>query len=174
MRGFTLIELISIMLIVGILAVFAVGRLDFSSTFDQKGVRDKAIAGLQFARKTAAAQRRNVCVCVGTKAGATCTVGNQLLFTIDTRAPEVGGTLCNGSSESAMILPVADKDCAGGSNRICSKSGAAINIFSGGPALCFDAQGRALNSACTAVATVVLTVTGQSNITVEGDTGYVH
>lgn len=175
MYGFTLIELVMTLIVIGILAVFVTARLDFTSTFDQKGVRDKTVAALQFARKAAVAQRRNVCVCVGTKAGATCTAGNRIALTIDTRTPETAATFCDGSSESNLNLPAPDRDCAGaGNNLVCSKTNAAIGSGSGGPDLCFDAQGRALNAACAAAATVTLTVTGQSDITVVGEAGYVH
>lgn len=167
--GFTLIELVTTMIIIGILAVFAVGRLDFTSAFDQKGVRDQALAALQFARKSAVAQRRYVCVRI---------IGGTLSLTIDTSAPENTASEFGGTCPFAtpLTLPAADKGCGGASNAVCSRTGATISSSPTG-AFQFDAQGRSSTD-------VGLTVTGQPTITcgngataticVEGETGYVH
>jgi MSHA pilin protein MshC len=158
--GFTLIELVMTLIIVGILAFTAVGRLDFTSAFVQRGVHDKAISALQFARKAAVAQRRYVCVVAS---------GTTLTFTIDSNVPESTGTAFGGTCPfaTALNLPAKDGDCSGASaaNSVCSRTGAALG--SSPASFQFDAQGRAS-------ATVTITATGQSNITVEGETGYVH
>lgn len=154
--GFTLIELVMTLVVVGILAVFAVGRLDFVPTFEQRGVRDKLVAALGYARKAAVAQRRNVCVTIA---------GGTVTFTLDTRTPETTGVIfCDGTSSANLALPAPDRDCGGGGNVICSRTNATI---AGGGTFLFDAQGAAL-------ATVIFTVTGQPNVTVEAQTGYAH
>ncbi len=61
-RGFTLVELITIMVIVGILAVAAIPRFFDRNTFDSRGYYDQAISILRYAQKTAVAQHRFVCV----------------------------------------------------------------------------------------------------------------
>lgn len=156
LRGFTLIELVTTMLLVGILAVFAIGRLDFTSAFDEKAVHDKLMAGLQFARKAAVAQRRNVCVAVAS---------NKATFTLDTRVPETtGAVFCNGSSSVDLALPSPDKTPGCSANQICASSGTTMTAST---ALTLDASGAATN-------TVTLTTTGQPDITVEVGTGYVH
>jgi len=65
-RGFTLIELISVMVIVGILAVFAAPRMFNANAFQSRGFSDQVQATLRYAQKIAIAQRRNVCVAMTT------------------------------------------------------------------------------------------------------------
>lgn len=62
--GFTLLELITIIVIVGILALTVLPRLGASGSFDSRGFYDKASAIVRFAQKTAVAWRRPVFVCV--------------------------------------------------------------------------------------------------------------
>jgi MSHA pilin protein MshC len=62
-RGFTLIELIVLMVLLGVLSVFLLPTLK-PDDFATRGFRDETTALLRFAQKTAVAQRRMVCVSV--------------------------------------------------------------------------------------------------------------
>lgn len=60
--GFTLIELVMVIVLVGVLSVFVAPRLVGTSTVNARGLHDETLAYLRFAQKTAIAQRRTVCV----------------------------------------------------------------------------------------------------------------
>lgn len=61
-RGFTLIELILVMVIVGVMAVTVVPRFANRADFDARGFYDGTLSLLRYAQKSAVAQRRTVCV----------------------------------------------------------------------------------------------------------------
>lgn len=61
-RGFTLVELIMVLVLLGVLAVYAVPRVLNTGDFFARGFHDQSLAYLRYAQKTAIAQRRTVCV----------------------------------------------------------------------------------------------------------------
>ncbi|MCY7307481.1 MAG: type II secretion system GspH family protein [Rhodoferax sp.] len=61
-NGFTLIELIMVLTLVGTLAVVVGPRIFATDGFDARGFHDETLAMLRYAQKSAIAQRRPVCV----------------------------------------------------------------------------------------------------------------
>jgi len=164
--GFTLVELIVVMIVIGILAVVVVPRFSLLSGFDEAGYRNKVMATLEYARKTAVAQRRYVCVTRN---------GNGLILTRDLRDPDpltfstVLAANCPNSGSNQLSLPSADaKYCPSGTsaNQICAPNNTS---FTAAPALLkFSPLGQP-----DAVATYTVSG-GVPAITVEAETGYVH
>lgn len=153
--GFTMTELVTVMLVIGILAVVVLPRFDLLRGYDEVGYRDKVRATLEFARKSAVAQRRNVRVVLA---------GNNLTLSIDNDIPEGGSA---GTYPRALTLPSSDGACGGATNQICAPSG--ITLASATATLTFSALGKPSTAA-------TYTVTGDSaaTIVVEAETGYVH
>lgn len=63
--GFTLVELIVVLVLAGVLAVVAAPSLFSTGDFYARGFHDETLALLRYAQKTAIAQRRPVCVTFG-------------------------------------------------------------------------------------------------------------
>ena len=61
-NGFTLVELVVVMVLAAVLAIFAVPRFISMSDFNARGFHDETLALMRYAQKTAIAQRRTVCV----------------------------------------------------------------------------------------------------------------
>ncbi|TAN52955.1 MAG: prepilin-type N-terminal cleavage/methylation domain-containing protein [Methylococcaceae bacterium] len=61
-RGFTLIELIMIMILIGIIAAFGMPRLFSNSPFEERGFYDGVLNALRYAQKRATASRCSVLV----------------------------------------------------------------------------------------------------------------
>lgn len=107
-RGFTLIELIMVILLMGILAVYAAPRVFDSNTFYSRGFHDETLAYLRYAQKTAIAQRRTVCVTfAGTKSSVTLTI-SQDAATADCTTPVAltgpnGATTLNAKTGSGVV-----------------------------------------------------------------------
>ncbi len=96
--GFTFVELVVVMVIVGVLAVAVLPRFADQSAFESRGFHDETLSLLRYAQKAAIAQRRTVCVLLN---------GNGVTLSIDTDSPADG--VCN----VALTLPNAPRGGSG-------------------------------------------------------------
>lgn len=150
--GFTLIELVMVIVILGILAVAVVPRMD-TSGYRALEFHDKTVATLRYAQKTATSHRRLVCVDF---------TASQVTLTIAQTNPS---TACN----MALILPGAN------TNSVQSNDTANATITSTPPTLYFQPDGRGTtDGAGLTIYTNSLTFSaGMTAIVIEGATGYV-
>lgn len=91
-HGFTLIELIMVMVLMGVLAVVVAPRIFNTGDFTARGFHDETLSLLRFAQKTAIAQRRVVCVALN---------ANGVALTMDTDP----NTPPDGVCDAAPVLP---------------------------------------------------------------------
>lgn len=145
--GFTLVELVVTMIILAIMAVAIVPRFANRQAFDARGFFDQARAAVEFARKAAIAERRNVCVII---AAGTLTVTRGAAFG-DSCGPPAGLPLINPTTGNPFALS--------------APTGVTLATSSAG--FTFDANGSTASA-------VTITVDGTRVITVEAGTGYVH
>ena len=164
-RGFTLIELIMVMLLVGILAVFAFPRFNDTS-LPERGFHDAVWSTVAHARRTAVSSRRFTCVTVTSGTGNSATVA----VARDLNDPDVMVTVnCN----TAIAVPAPNSSCSA-TNMVCAPANVALGTNT--TTLVFDPLGRLVTTAApkTVSGTAgAITISNQPTITVQPDTGYV-
>jgi len=88
MLGFTIVELVTIIVIAGILAAFAAPRFFDNNVFQERGAADQVKAALRYGQKVAIAQHRRVvvelsaganpiCDTTVTASGVSCVISNN-------------------------------------------------------------------------------------------------
>jgi MSHA pilin protein MshC len=153
--GFTIVELVAVMVITGIIAAIAAPRFIGVDAFDARGSFGTLSSALRYAQKTAIAQRTTVCVNVN---AATRVV--QLTYR--------GTANCSTASSGSVIDPATQ---AAYSKTLSNNVTITAPVSSVG----FDGLGRPVPNA-TATFTIqnaVVPTESTRIITVEADTGYV-
>lgn len=147
-RGFSLIELVVVIILLGIVAAIAIPRWRGGSGFEERALHDQIVSALRYAQKSAIAARRTVCV-----------------------------TFASARIDFNISAAYGAPNCSGG-NVLIGPDGTALSIvptgstsfFAAQPMLIFDASGRP--GAATSV--VLSGLPASLAITVESETGYVH
>jgi MSHA pilin protein MshC len=169
-RGFTLIELIMVLVLVGVLAVFAFPK--FSSTaLPERGFHDAVWSTISHARRTSVASRRFTCVTITAGTGSTANVAiGRVLTDPDTFT---SSTTIDCTTATAVAVPAPSSSCSA-TNMVCAPSN--VTLGTNVATLVFDPLGRLVTTGSPKVVsgtTPAITVSNQSNITVQPETGYV-
>jgi MSHA pilin protein MshC len=150
-RGFTLPELVMVLVLVGVLAGVALPKLDAALTLRSAAWRDQVVAALRQARGTAISHRRLVCVDVAT--------GSVQLIIAATHPA------------SACVTPLPGPD---GNAAFARDAAAASTTVAPAGTLYFQPTGRVTrDGAGTLVADRTVAVVGEDAIVVIGETGHV-
>ncbi|MBL0088228.1 MAG: type II secretion system protein [Ideonella sp.] len=148
-RGFTMVELILVMVMLGILAVTMLPRMDVAASMGSVAWREQVLSALREAHSLAQAHRRLVCVSVG---------GSAVTLTI---ADQFGATACN----QPWLGP--DRD-----SRYAYTTNAPATSVSPAGTLYFQPSGRVTSDgAGTTSLNASIAVAGESAIAVVGETG---
>lgn len=142
-RGFTLVELVTILLILGILAAVAIPKMTSGDEFITLEFRDQVRSSLRYAQKSAVSHRRLVCVSF---------TASSVTFMM-AKAKNVA------NCDENLRIPGA------GSHVVSSRNPAAAAFSPVPAAFSFQPDGSAVDRS--------IIVAGQPAITVFGATGYV-
>ena len=157
-RGFTLIELIMVIVILGVLAVFAAPRLFQSSDFYARGLHDETLALLRYAQKAAIGQRRMVCVTFDTSS-----TPNTVVLTTESPTLTTSPVNCN----TNLIGPRAESPAT-----VTARSGVS---YASATSFIFNGLGQPVSAARQPLGSnITVQIANTADITVEAATGYVH
>lgn len=150
--GFTLTELVLVMIVGGILAAYALPKLSAALGGRDDAWHDELQSALRFAQKGAVARRRLTCVTI-----------NATAVTI-TSAAVNPATTCTATINGP----------SGSSNFATANNSSAGTSVSPAGTIYFQPDGRVTSDgAGNTTSTRTISMSGASNITVYGDTGYV-
>lgn len=157
-RGFTLVEMIVTLIIIGVLAVVALPRLN-TRVFDTTGFYQEVLSSVRYAQKEAIAKRRFVCV--------TLVAGSATISYKATSTPTFPLTCDTDLVSPRGVSPFV----------VTAKTGVSLSPAS---TFVFDALGRPRTTSNGALGSLTISISGTGpgdvakSFVVESETGYVH
>jgi len=168
--GFTLVELVATMIIIGVLAAVALPRLAERSSFDARGFADQMSAMLRYAQKSAVAQHRAVFVRLD---------GASIALCLDAGCTAAGRVRAPAGANSGKPATLAA--CGNDKAWFCEALPAGIGYAAALPMFYFNALGKPYLPADvppnSSFASLPIAISGDGStriVTVEQETGYAH
>lgn len=167
--GFTLVELIVVIVVIGILSMVAVGRFSDTSSFGVNAYAQQVKAIARFGQKLAVAQNRAVYLAASPTRVALCF---DAACSFQVAAP--GGN----SARSKTV-----SECGGSRTWMCEGLPNGLSMASTSALMFFNAQGRPFAGADSTASdtsnfsTLTITITAGStsqSVVIERETGYAH
>jgi MSHA pilin protein MshC len=155
--GVSLLELLTVVMLLSVLSVYAVPRMTDNSAFFARGFHDETLSLLRYSQKTAIVQRRSVCVDF-TDTSAQLSIASVSGGACDT-------ALASPAQNCEQVKPLVVKAC------IQAHKGISYSPTPG--PLIFDGLGQP-NSGSQFVQVAVGGTPISSRIVIEDPTGYVH
>jgi MSHA pilin protein MshC len=150
-RGFTLIELVTILILVGVLAAVVMPKFDTALSLRNDAARDEALGALRYAGQTAQSHRRLVCADVSATA--------VTLRIASARPASTCGSALNGPN---------------GGSAFTANAGAATFTLSPSGTMYFQPDGRVTSDGAGAtVSARTMTISGANSLSIGGETGLV-
>ena len=155
--GFTLIELIVVLILVGVLSLYAASRFFSTTSFDQAGFTQQSLAAIRYAQKLAIASGCDI----------------RLTFTatsIDLHSwIDTTNNRCDAAAPSATITPVSQP----GDGNFSIQAPTGITLTASSAAFYFDRIGIPFSTAGTKLAVETTVDVGTETISVAPETGFV-
>jgi MSHA pilin protein MshC len=151
MRGFTMVEMVVVIVVVGVLAAYVGPQLTSALSLRDEGWRDEVLSSMRYAHKSALAHRRLVCATVGS-------ASVSLKIATVNPASSCGSTALVGPDGNTVFA-------SSGASPGTAVSPASTLYFQPDGRVTYDGQGDDPR-------TFTITMSGASSITINGETGY--
>ncbi len=165
-RGFTLVELVTTLILIGILAAAVVPRFFGDHGFEERGFYDETIAALRYAQKSAIARRRTVCVTFTQTEMRFRVATNFGTITCDATDLNLPGP----DGAAAYTIDAAENTKYGNLNVEYAAITVGAVAFPGPPTVTLNF----LPSGASSAAAMIQIANFATPILVEAETGYVH
>ncbi len=154
--GFTVIEIVMALVIMGVLAVAAGPKFFSTTTYDQRVYYDEVLNSVRYARRLAIATNSHIQV-------------NLTSTSITLQYRTEGGSCAAGTTFSPVMDPTNRT-----SGYVKTAPGSTTITFSANWPIYFNGLGQALRASdCTVISSNTITIAGGNTVTVIGQTGFV-